>query len=160
MRKVMLALLRSRVVYPAYRLPQRSTAFGARHPQLAPDRRDESLELARLMRNGRCRAPDRLGPAGIARAPRDHVHMQLWNHITERRHVELVARGHLLESAPGAGDLGHQLSALDLIEIDDLARVFPARHQQQPGPVGIIDDEYAREREIADRNGVAGELRM
>ena len=57
-------------------------------------------------------------------------------------------------------DLGHQLRLLDLVEIDDLARRRPARHQQQPGLVGVVDDQHARQRQVADLDGVAGELRM
>src|SRR5215471_4096976 len=118
MRKVMRSLLRFACCDPTYRWSgplQRSTAFGG--PQLAPDLRDESFQLSRLMGNGRCRAPDRLRPPGIARAPRDHMHMQLRHHIAERRYVELVAGGHLLEGATGERDLGHQRGLLGLVEI-------------------------------------------
>ena len=36
----------------------------------------------------------------------------------------------------------------------------PARHQQQPGVVGVVDQQRAAERHVADGDGVALELRI
>ena len=57
-------------------------------------------------------------------------------------------------------DLGHQLRLLDLVEIDQLDDIRPARHQQQPRVVRVVDDQHARQRQIADAGGVAVELRV
>ena len=65
-----------------------------------------------------------------------------------------------LQRARDARDLGHQLRLLDLVEIDDLDDVGPARHQQQPGIIGVVDDQHARQRQVADGCGVAVELRV
>ena len=64
------------------------------------------------------------------------------------------------QRARDARDLGHQLRLLDLVEIDQLDDVGPARHQQQPGVVRVVDDQHARQRQIADARGVALELRV
>src|SRR5689334_16000336 len=109
--------------------PQRSTAFGC-DPDLALDRVDEPVELAGIVGGRLCRTPDRLWPARIARAPRDHMDVQLRHRIAERRHVELVAGGHLLEGTRYARNLGHQLRALDLLEVDDLAGARAPRNEQ------------------------------
>ena len=54
----------------------------------------------------------------------------------------------------------HQLRLLDLVEVDDLRRRRPARHQQQPRIVGVVDHQHARQRQVADVDGVARKLRM
>ena len=36
----------------------------------------------------------------------------------------------------------------------------PARHQDQPRIIGVVDQQHARQRQIADRNRVARELRV
>ena len=53
-----------------------------------------------------------------------------------------------------------QLRLLDLVEIDDLGDAGPARHQEQPRVIGVVDQQHARQRQVADRDGVGGELRV
>src|SRR6185295_14637843 len=41
-----------------------------------------------------------------------------------------------------------------LVEVDDLRHLGPARHQQQPWVMRVLDDKHAAQREIADVDGV------
>ena len=57
-----------------------------------------------------------------------------------------------LERARGPRDLGHQLhlrsaSARSMISTD----VGPARHQHEPGIVRVVDEQHARQRQVAER---------
>ena len=96
------------------------------------------------------RAPDRTRPGGVARAASDDMDVQLRHQVAESSDIELVAFGDLLQRAGDAGYFRHQLRLLDLVEVDDLDRVGPARHQQQPGIMRVLDDEHTAERQVAD----------
>ena len=80
--------------------------------------------------------------------------VELRHHIAERRDIDLVAAGVGLEHAAGMGDLAHQLRLLDHVEVGDLDSQVPARHQQQPGVGGVLDQQHPAERHVADRRGV------
>ena len=101
-------------------------------PDLAAKRADEMLHFLGVMRQRRHHAPDRARPGDVAGAARDDVHMQLRHQIAERCDIQLVAFGDFFQRARDAGDFRHQLRLLDLVEVDDLDGVRPARHQQQP----------------------------
>jgi GNAT superfamily N-acetyltransferase len=88
------------------------------------------------------------------------VHMKLRHDIADRRDIELVAPGHVLEHTGEERDLFHQLVLLRVVEVDDLDGAGVARHQDEPRIVGVVHEQHARERQIADRNGVAGKLRI
>ena len=98
--------------------------------------------------------PDRAGPGNVAGAARDDMHVQLRHQVAERGDVQLVAFGDLFQGAGGAADLRHQLALFDFVEIDDLHGFMPARHQQQPGVVRILDDKHAAQRQIPDVDGI------
>src|SRR5664279_4610787 len=104
--------------------------------------------------------PDRTRPGDVAAAARDNMDVQLRYYIAERCDVELVALGDLFQGASDAGDFGHQLRLLDLVEIDDLHGVVPARYQQQPWVMRILDHQHTAQRQVADVDGVFLELRM
>src|SRR3984885_14813125 len=104
--------------------------------------------------------PDRPWPCGIARPPRDDVHVQLRNHIAERCDVQLLAFGDFFQCPCNTGNLRHQLRLLDLVEIDDFHNFRPARHQQQPRIMRILDDEHAAQRQVANVDGIFVEPRM
>jgi hypothetical protein len=40
-------------------------------------------------------------------------------------------------------------------EVDDLDRLVPPRHQQDPRIIGVVDQQHPAERQVADRRGVA-----
>ena len=56
-------------------------------------------------------------------------------------------------------DLSHQREGVGA-EVGELGDVQAPRHQDQPRIVGRIDRQHARQRELADRHGVGGELRV
>ena len=91
-------------------------------------------------------------------AAADDVHVQLRDLVAERGDVELVAFGDALERARGRGDFAEQLHLLVLLKVDEFDQRRPARHQDQPGIIGVVGQQHAREREIADRNRVLGEF--
>src|ERR1043165_8484725 len=129
-------------------------------PDLLAQRLAEPVQFLALVGARRRHAPDRLRPGRIAAEPGDDVDVELRHDIAERRDVELVAIGHGAQRACDARHLGHQLRLRDVVEIDQFDDVGPARNQQQPGVVRIVDDEHARQRQIADAGGVAFELRV
>ena len=104
--------------------------------------------------------PDRTRPGDVAAAARDNMDVQLRYYIAKRCDVELVAFGDLFQGASDAGDFGHQLRLLDLVEIDDLHGVVPARYQQQPWVMRILDHQHPAQRQVADVDGVFLELGM
>ena len=106
------------------------------------------------------RVPHRAGPGRVAARARDDMDMELRHDIAERRDIDLVAVGERLERAAGVGDLAHQLRLFDHVEIGDFRGQVPARHQQQPGVGGVLDQEHAAERHVADGDGVALEQRI
>lgn len=128
------------------------------NPDFPSQRAGEAPKLARIVRQDRHRAPDRLRPGGVAAPARDHMHMQLRHGIAERRDIELVALRDLFQRARRPRDLHHQLRLRHLVEVDDLDGRRPPRHQQQPGIIGIVDDEDARKGQVADIDRVAFEL--
>ena len=134
-------------------------AYSERDPNPAAQLADEGLDLLRIVVDRRRLAPHGLRPGDVARASGDDVHMQLRHDIAERGDVELVAGGDRLERAGDAGDFGHQLRLLDLVEIDDLDGVA-AGNEQHPGIVRVLDHEHARQRQIADSDRILLELRM
>src|SRR5260370_21302207 len=83
-------------------------------PNLAAKRADEILDFLGIMRERRHYPPDPPRPGDVARAARDHVHLQLRHQIAESCDIELVAFGDLFKRAGDAADLGHQLRLLDL----------------------------------------------
>ena len=110
------------------------------------------------MRKRRHHAPDRTRPGDIARTTRDHVDVQLRHQIAQCCDIELVAFGDLFQGARDPGNFRHQLRLFDLVEIDDLHGLGPARHQQQPGVMRILDDQHAAQRQVADVDGIFLEL--
>ena len=130
----------------------RITGFAGRHPELVLHRIHEAVKLLGVMRQRRHRAPDRLRPRRVGLAARDHVHVQLRHRVAERRDIELVALGHRPSArATRARSRSSIAPALDLVEIDDFHDAGPARHQQQPGIIRVLDDQDARQRQVADR---------
>src|ERR1700730_19093876 len=97
-------------------------------PDFTAKRADESLYFLGIMGERRHYPPDRTRPGGVAGAARDDMDVQLRHQIAERCDVQLVAFGDLFQGAGDAVDLRHQLRLLDLVEIDDLDGLRPARH--------------------------------
>jgi hypothetical protein len=86
--------------------------------------------------------------------------MELRHHVAERGDVELVARRHRLQGTGRSRNLGGELDLVGFRQVDDLARARAARHQQQPGIIGVVGEKQPRQRQVADGAGVAFELRM
>ena len=88
------------------------------------------------------------------------MHVQLRHLVAERGDVELVAFGDGFERARRGGDFAQQLDLRVFVEVDEFDEAGPARHQDQPGIIGVVRQQHARERQIADRNRVLRELRV
>src|SRR5689334_7130788 len=74
-----------------------------------PNAGDETGKLVRFVGLRWYRAPDRPGPSGVGTAARDDVDVKLRHDVADRRDIELVARGDVLEHPREHGDLIHQL---------------------------------------------------
>src|SRR5580658_4760597 len=96
-------------------------------PDLAAKRADEILDLLRVMGERRHRPPDRTRPGGVAAATRDDMDVKLRHQIAQGCDVQLVAFGDLFQRARDPGNFRHQLRLLNLLEVDNLARLVPAR---------------------------------
>ena len=93
-------------------------------------------------------------------AARDHMHVQLRHLISERGDIELFALGDIFQRARRCGDFAEQLHLRILLEIDEFDEAGQARHQDQPRIVGVVRQQRAGKREVADRNRVLRELWM
>src|SRR5581483_2512462 len=71
-----------------------------------------------------------------------------------------VAGGDLLERARDHCHFAEQPHLFILGQIDQLGEARPARHQDEPRVIGVVRQQHARQRQIADRNGIGGELRV
>jgi hypothetical protein len=112
-------------------------------------------------RSARRNAPiKRLRPSLVAVPARNHMHVQLRYLIAERSDVELVAFGDCFERTGGGGDLAQELDLCGVVEVDEFDQSGPPRHQDQPGKIGVVGQQHARERQVTDGNGVLRQLRM
>jgi hypothetical protein len=93
-------------------------------------------------------------------AARDHMHVQLRHLISERSDVELVTPSDAFQRARRCSDFAEQLHLRVFFKIDELDEAGQARHQDQPRVVGVVREQRAGKRQVADRNRVLRELRM
>src|ERR1035437_1275093 len=80
---------------------------------------DEILDLLGVMCERRHHPPDRTRPGDIARAARDHMHVQLRHQIAEGCDIQLLAFGDFFQRACDATNFRHQLRLLDLVEVNN-----------------------------------------
>jgi len=86
--------------------------------------------------------------------------VQLRHDVPDGGDVELVAPRHRPQHLPYQLNFVEQLTPVRRVEVDDLRDARPARHEHQPRVVCVTIDQQARKREVADRHGVGGKLRM
>ena len=65
-----------------------------------------------------------------------------------------------LSARARGGDLAEQLHLRVFLQVDEFGEAGPPRHQDQPGIIGVVRQQHARQRQVADRNRVGGELRV
>ena len=86
--------------------------------------------------------------------------MKLRHHIAERGDIELVALADGSERRRHLRDFLHQLRAFPRIEIDQFDRAGAPRRQDQPRVIRVSMQQEPRQRQIAHRDRVGGELRV
>ncbi|MOA24169.1 hypothetical protein D3C78_1448390 [compost metagenome] len=82
------------------------------------------------------------------------MHVQLADHIAQGRDVHLVGTEGVLE---GFGKEGRFLPELPLLlrtELEQLTDFLAARHQDEPGVLGIVHQQQPAQGEITDWQGV------
>ena len=78
------------------------------------------------------------------------MQVQLRHQVTERPEIQLFAlKGREQEGAHAAG-LVEQPAAIIPAEFVDLANTRSPRHQDHPGVTAVVEQQCARQREIAD----------
>jgi hypothetical protein len=86
--------------------------------------------------------------------------MELPDHVAERRHVQLVAWRNFAECLARQRDLTHKLLLIAGIEIDDLGKVSPPWHEQQPRVLRVTHQPHGRERQVQHMEAVGLDPRI
>ena len=86
--------------------------------------------------------------------------MKLWDQVAKGAHVELVAAERLHHPGAEPARLVEQRGAVGRAELEDLAHPRDPRHQDHPGVAAVIEQQDARQAQLADRMTVRRELPM
>jgi 2,3,4,5-tetrahydropyridine-2,6-dicarboxylate N-succinyltransferase len=108
----------------------------------------------------RSRAPNRVRPGRIVAPPRDHVNVELRDHVAERRDIELVAGDFGAERFACERDLLHEPRTLFRAEIDKLRKAGTPRHKEEPRVIRVAHQPDGRERQIDNRQAVGFKSRV
>jgi hypothetical protein len=85
------------------------------------------------------------------------MHVDLADDIAERADIDFVRPGVSLEKARGVSRLLDQLRPIAGVEVGKLNQPVAPRDQDESGPAGVVHQQDARERHVADNERIAGE---
>ena len=111
-----------------------------------------------LPRYGGAIAP--VGPSLVIGAFVFGIGMKLRHLITQGGDIQFFAFSDVFQGARGSCDFAEQLDLRIFFEVDQFDQRRQSRHQDQPGIIGIGDQQDARQCKIPDRNRVFRELRV
>jgi hypothetical protein len=63
-------------------------------------------------------------------------------------------------SARAARDLDHQRRLAGVVEVNQLHELRSARHQDEPRIIGVVHQQHARERQVAERDALLRKPRI
>ena len=102
-------------------------------------------------------SPHRPRPGRIANDPRDNMQVKLTNDVAKRADIDLVRLALIFQEPRSATRLFHQLRLVRGLKIDQFDQAFPSGHENEPGPAGVVHQQHAAQRQVADDKRVARE---